>query len=289
MFKLKATLSHYSVSSRLIILIGTTLFFAFFGLTLWTIIFHNNTSDISAQKWLQFFESIGMFVLPPFLMAYLWSEKPFTFLSLSKKPNWITLIYVGLFMLFIIPFINLLSEINHQMVLPKVFSGIEVWMKSMEAQATQITEKLLNVKSLKGLLGNVFLIALIPAFGEELFFRGTIQNVLKTNNKATIAIWVTAIIFSAIHFQFYGFIPRMLMGAFFGYLLFWSDSLWLPVLAHFINNATAIIYYYLKQNGFKMPDIDTIGTGNTWWLGVSCGVMAVFFVLLLKKEIQSKK
>jgi len=145
----------------------------------------------------------------------------------------------------------------------------------------KLTELLLNVHTLATLVFNVFLIAVIPALGEELFFRGAVQGILRQKMNVKVAIWITAILFSAIHMQFYGFFPRMLLGAFFGYLLFWSENLWLPIVAHFTNNGIAIIFYYLKNNGYKVQDIDTIGTGYTLWLGglsIFLGILGFFLL-----------
>ena len=137
-----------------------------------------------------------------------------------------------------------------------------------------------------GLIFNIILIAIIPALGEELFFRGALQGVMKAWKGAKLAIWITAIIFSAIHLQFYGFVPRMLLGAFFGYLLFWSENIWLPIIAHFVNNVLAVIFYYFKFNGYQVPDIDTIGTGNTLWLGIASGALAIFGFFQIRKRFR---
>ena len=102
-----------------------------------------------------------------------------------------------------------------------------------------------------------------------------------------MAIWLAAFIFSAIHFQFYGFVPRFLLGAFFGYLLVWSGNLWLPVLAHFTNNAVAIVFYYLKNNGFHVFDIDTLGTGNTLWIGYVSGLLTLIMIFLFRAKCRT--
>ena len=177
---------------------------------------------------------------------------------------------------------------NQQLVLPKIFAGIETQLKATELQLAKFTEQMLSVRTIGALAFNIFLIAIIPAFGEELFFRAAIQGIFRQKMSARIAIWSTAIIFSAIHMQFYGFFPRMFIGAFFGYLLFWSESLWFPIVAHFSNNVLAVLFYYLKYNGYKVPDIDTIGTGSTLWLGILSIVLAFFGLFWLKSKFQIK-
>lgn len=284
MSKLKGILAQSGAASQLLVLMSFTCFLTISGMIIWTVFMHGNLSDISSMKWLQLIQSVGMFVLPPIGLAYLCSVKPVAFLHFNKKINWIDLLLVVLIMLLVIPFINLVGDLNRQVVLPKIFLGIETWMKTSEEQAAVFTEKLLNVHEIQSLIFNMFLIALIPAMGEELFFRGAVQGVLHRKFNAKIAIWITAIVFSAIHLQFYGFIPRMLLGAFFGYLLFWSENMWLPILAHFTNNVIAVIFYYLKNNGCKLPDLDAVGTGNTWWLGVASGALAIFGFFYLKNR-----
>jgi membrane protease YdiL (CAAX protease family) len=93
---------------------------------------------------------------------------------------------------------------------------------------------------------NVFVVAVMPSIGEELIFRGVIQKVFSNIFRSGhLAIWMTAFVFSAIHFQFYGFIPRFILGLIFGYLFFWSGKLWLPIITHFVNNAVPTIGAYI--------------------------------------------
>ena len=254
------------------------------GFIVWTA-FHGDIKNIQSMKWLQLIESTGMFVLPPLAMAWLWSEKPLEYLHLDSKITIKTALMVVTIMIVAIPFINSLGEINHRLVLPHQLSGLEKWMKSSEAAATEMTEKLLNTHSISGLIFNIVLISMIPALGEELFFRGAMQGLFTEWKNARWAIWVGAIVFSAIHLQFYGFVPRMLLGAFFGYLVLWSGSIWPAILAHFVNNVMAVIFYYFKDNGYQLPDIDTVGTGSGWWLGMASGAVTVFFIFRMKKNI----
>jgi len=285
MENLKGSFEQSGVFVKLFILLAITLVFTLMIMPVISLMTFSNPTDIGFLKMSQLILSIGVFVLPPFFLAFLISVKPFRFLSLEKnKKNLLDIILVVLFMIIIIPFINLLGDWNHQIVLPKFLSGFEDWMKISEDQATQLTEKFLNVRNIQGLLFNIFLISVLPAIGEELYFRGSLQGILQQWKGIRISIWITAIIFSTIHFQFYGFVPRMLMGAFFGYLLFWSENMWLPIVAHFTNNVLAIIFYYLKFNGFKVPDIDSIGIGNTMWIGLVSGAIGIFCIYQFKRR-----
>ncbi len=288
MNKYKGILNQSGIAVRYLLLVGLAALFAIMGMALWTFLSGGNAADINLIKLLQFIQSLAVFVLPPLVAAFFLSTRPFEFLQLNRKPGFVNTGTVFLFMILIIPCVNLISAINHQLVLPESLGWLENWMKTSESQTTQLTERLLNVNSLSGLVLNLLIIAIMPALGEELFFRGAIQRFITSRVGAGAAIWIAAIIFSTIHFQFYGFVPRLLLGAFFGYLLVWSGSLWLPILAHFINNALAVIFYYLKFNGFMDSgfDIDTIGTGDTLWVGVLSSCLAIAGVVMIKRKMR---
>ncbi len=207
--------------------------------------------------------SIGTFILPPLLLAWLFHQSPSVFLSLDKKASALASVMVTLMLLIAIPFINHLGEMNSYFHLPSFMKGLEEWMRTSEAQAAKITEAFLVMNTPGDLVFNLFMIALIPAIGEELLFRGLVQNIFAgwLKNKH-VAVWLSAILFSAMHMQFYGFIPRLLLGAMLGYLLVWSGSLYLPILAHFINNAAAVIFTYTYQNKLSTFNADTVGVGG---------------------------
>jgi len=100
------------------------------------------------------------------------------------------------------------------------------------------------------MLFNIFMIAIVAAIGEELIFRGVIQKIFaRWTGNIHLAIIITGFLFSLIHLQFYGFFPRWLLGVMFGYLMVWSGTLWLPIFAHFVNNAVAVLVSYLIHKG----------------------------------------
>ena len=289
MSNLKGSYEFSGVFTKAVLLLLVTLFFTLLLSPIIALLTNAHPTDIGALKLSQLLLSIGVIVLPPFVLAYLISLNPFVFLHLEKKTNWLDTFCVVFFMILIIPFINLLGDLNHHLVLPKIFAGLETLMRDSEEQATQLTEKFLNTHTIQGLFFNIFLIAIIPAIGEELYFRGALQGVIHQRIGITKSIWITAIIFSTIHFQFYGFLPRMLMGALFGYLIFWSDNIWLPIIGHFTNNAIAVTFYYLKLNGYKQPDVDAIGFGNTLWIGLLSAVITLVGFLWLKGHFAKLK
>lgn len=281
---IKGIFKDSGVLAKLLQLIAVFVFVMIATLLVTVLVTTGDMNDMSNVKVMQLIQSFGLFVIPPFVMASLWSNNAFEFLRLKSTLRWTTVLYVVAFMLVAIPFINMLSWLNQQIILPEALSEIEKMMQSSEVQIAEITEKMLNVSTLGALLFNMFLVAVVPALGEELFFRGTIQRLLSDWKGALFAIWITAFVFSAIHMQFYGFLPRMLLGAFLGYLLLWSGSLWLPIIAHFVNNSVAVVFYYLKFNGVKVIDVETIGTDDTLWLGIVSGIVCVFLGFLIRKN-----
>ncbi len=243
----------------------------------WMIIWGGSQSTESL-KWLQFMQTTATFLLPPILCAWLWDEehKPFRWLKMDVPVQWQNILLAVVIMVCAVPGINLLADLNSRVELPKSLEFIEQILKSQEEAAAALTERFLQADNIGGLLLNIGLMALLPAFSEELSFRGTLQQIIykdqngkEQSTKVHLAIWITAFIFSAIHMQFYGFVPRMLLGAMFGYVFVWSGSLWVPITMHFVNNGLAVLVYYLMGESENTKNIaDTLGAGDTWYLGV---------------------
>ena len=248
--------------------------------------------SVNELKWVQLIQTAALFLLPPFLMAFLWAKQPLEWLKLKSETRGYGLWAIFL-MLMALPAINLVGYFNQQMSLPAFLEPLEQWMKTAEANAAHLTEQFLSVTTFDGLIINILLMALLPAVAEELTFRGVLQNLFevkdetlkKKGNRVHIAIWCSAILFSAIHMQFYGFLPRMLMGALFGYALVWTGSLWIPILMHFTNNAMAVILYFLAiRSGWDMDKVDTIGTNDTLWLGVVSLVLTIIGIYAFRRS-----
>jgi len=241
----------------------------------------SNPKSISVLKFFQTVQSIGVFIIPPFIIAWFLHDKPSVFLQYDKKPDFISILFVIVIILFANPFINFLTEINSKLSFPEWMNSVDLWMHNSENQANQITEAFLSTTSITTLLTNLAMIAILPALGEELLFRGIVQQLFKKKfRNAHAAIWISAAIFSALHMQFFGFLPRLVLGAMFGYMLEWSGTLWLPIIAHFVNNATAVIAYFLMQKGVIGSDIDKTGTssdGSSYMVIASVIFLFIFF------------
>ena len=243
--------------------------------------------SLGVLKYFQVVQSIGLFVVPPFVIAWLYHGNIGEYLMLDKTTSFPNYLYATLVVLLLIPLINFIGEINSQMKLPESFSGIESWMKTMEESAELLVKKFMKVEHISGLLFNIFMIAILPALGEELMFRGVIQRIFSgwTKNYHW-GIWITAFLFSAMHMQFYGFLPRMALGAMFGYLLVWTGTMWVPILAHFVNNAMGVLGYFLINKKVISGDIEEWGTGSEQipLLLFSIGSVGLLLFLIYRNE-----
>jgi membrane protease YdiL (CAAX protease family) len=236
---------------------------------------------LNATKFLQLLNAIGLFIIPSLLFAYLIHKNGTNYLKLNRGCNVVLLLIIPLLMMASQPIINLTAEMNKHLKLPEFLKSIEIWMQRSENNAEVITKAFLAGTNINTYLFNLFLIAVIPAIGEELMFRGVFQRILNDWTKNIhIAIWISAILFSAMHMQFYGFLPRMLMGALFGYLFYWSGSIWIPILAHFINNTLAVSLHFLMNRGYNIDYLEEIGTGNNALFFVACSAVIIILLLL---------
>ena len=262
-----------------------------FGLESFSSIVNSTVSmdenNIPFLKYIQVVQSIGLFIIPSLILAYLFGGQISEYLKTNKTPQLRSAIVAIAIILVSSPMINMLAELNSKLALPEFLSGLENWMRSSEDSANEITQLFLKTDSIWGLLFNIFMIGIIPAIGEELLFRGIIQRIFTDWTKNYHwGIWISAILFSALHLQFYGFIPRAILGAIFGYMLVWSGNLWFPIIAHFVNNSTAVIAYYLYNGGTISVDPDKIGTGSEYQIAgiISTIIVAVLFWNFYKLE-----
>ena len=263
-----------------IILISTLI-----GLALSAVFVFNGDTGIKIGQGIN---SIFMFIIPPFVYYYLTHKEhrmqELGFRSLTP-PWWLILIGVGL-MFVSLPVTNQLTAWNEGMSLGKSLNWIEDWIKSLEETAKAATEKMLNVDTIGGLLLNMIVIALIPAIGEEMTFRGVLQQSLARKMNPHLAILLSAAIFSFIHFQFYGFLPRMFLGVLLGYMFYITGSLWTSILMHFLNNGTAVVLYYLNNKSVIDIDVEHFGTMNGWVVALGAVVTTALILWSWRKAKQ---
>lgn len=252
------------------------------------VFFGCNPSGLNTLRFMQISAQIFTFVVPPILYALLVKENPIKSLGLKKSTGlWLL---IGLLMIYaIMPLNSVFAEWNAGLKLPESMSKIEELMKSLQDSATEIMEKFVNVNNISGLIINLFMIAGLAALGEELLFRSVIQtSLIKICKNAHVGIFIASAIFSFIHFEFYGFIPRLVLGLLLGYMFYYSQSIWIPMAMHFANNGTMVVLYYLNNIGVTNIDVEQFGETNIPVLIVSIIVMIALFYFSIKYSNKEK-
>lgn len=173
---------------------------------------------------------------------------------------------------------SLFIEWNASIVFPEFLKEFGAWAREREDLAAELTRFFTTFDSTGEFLFGLVVIGLLPAVGEELVFRGMVQPELyRATGNPHAAIWISAILFSAFHMQFFGFVPRMFLGALFGYLYVWSGNLWMPMIAHFVNNGFSVWMIYLYQTGTITIDMES-EEAAPWPLAAG---LAIVFISLL--------
>ncbi len=228
---------------------------------------------------LQGMSSIGGFIIAPLIFYYSIVKGNFKEDFIDFPANTLNIIIATLVITFSFMVVDtVFIEWNAGITLPEYFSGIEQWAQQMEEKMQVLTEYLTDFESTGYFVVAIVFIAVVPGIGEEILFRGFLQNILKRifkNDHA--AVWAAAILFSAIHFQFYGFVPRMLLGALFGYLYLWTGNLLVPILAHFFNNSLSLFALYFYQKGKLDIDVESTEALPTVYIII----FSVLFVITL--------
>ena len=255
--------------------------------------------SVMALKMAQLVQSLLVFVVPALLAVWCWSRRPAEWLRLRAVGNgWVYAIVVVL-MIVAQPGINMLATWNEGIRLPAFMSEIEQYFQDMEASARELTEMLAAAPTIGTMLLNLVVLAAVPAIGEELSFRGVLLGLIdgdttrgariSPSRRTHIAVWVVGIIFSLIHFQFYGFIPRMLLGVVLGYLLVWTGSLWVPMVAHFTNNALVVLLYFAEEHfAINSESLESFGTGTTSWAGWLSLLLSLLLLWLVRNAVQTQ-
>jgi membrane protease YdiL (CAAX protease family) len=248
--------------------------------------------NLDMIKMVQIISSIGMFVIPALIYAKLQNRDWLGYLKFIPVPVYLVLLTIVI-MFAASPALEYTTLLNKGMKLPTFLKEVEAWMLQQELEMEFLTKKFIVMNSFSALLVNLLMLAIIPAFGEELIFRGGFQPIFtRWFRNYHVAIWLTAIIFSSIHFQFYGFFPRMFLGALFGYLFVWSGSLWLPILGHFLNNALAVFTaFWYQQQGLSIDKMFESEPSSPALISISLIIFIVsirYFYRYTQKLIENK-
>jgi len=216
-------------------------------------------------------QHVLLFILPALGTAWLFERHQYgRALSLDRIPHPRLFLAGVLFLLASLPLVNLSFHLNEMIPLPD-------WALSMESDARATLERILTMPDIWTLFANLVVIAILPGLGEELIFRGVIQKHLGGIMRSPAAgIWLTAVFFSAIHLQFEGFLPRLVLGLVLGYLFHWTRSLWIPVAVHAFNNGLQVVLLY--ATGMPIDEFDQQSTDALAWWTAPVGCLLMFLV-----------
>ena len=250
-------------------------------------------TNIGLLKFLQVLYSIGLFLVPAILSGFLIQRNTWKYLKADRVSSYWIIILVIAVMVVSIPWINFTSFLNERLSLPERWGDLMERIRENDENSWDLMKAYLQTDNIGGLLINIFMVALIPALGEEFLFRGMVQRIFSEwFRNEHMAVWMAALLFSLMHYQFLGFFPRVMLGALFGYLFIWTGSIWMAVLAHFINNAVAVIYYYIFYQGTLETEPDHIGMEENAVLMILASVMLTILLLAVihqqrKESVQS--
>lgn len=239
-------------------------------------------------------QNILVFIFPALCLAYIVSKRPIDYLRADRGISYRWLFAIPILYIASAPFISQLALWNADFHFPESMAGFEKSLREMEETAAKLTNVLLDDSSVTGLVTGILVVGILTGIGEETFFRAGIQRALTACNvNRHVAIWTTAIIFSAVHFQFYGFLPRIVIGAILGYLYYYSGSLWVPAAAHAFNNSLVVIDKWMTSRGISSIDMgnyDMVRDALPWMAIVSLLLtMALARYYFRKPEIEWRR
>lgn len=231
-------------------------------------------------------QNILAFILPAFLTLKLAYANPVQAAGLDERSYGRQ--YVGAFLLYLVGLaaMNQIVYWNANITFPQSLQPLWLKLKELEDLNAAFANTILSGAGVGDLITSVLVVGLLTGFSEELFFRGALQTIFmrgKWNHH--VAIWTTAFIFSAIHFQFFGFVPRLLLGAWFGYLFYWTRSIWVSAATHALNNSLVAVVAWLSAAGIVDYDFNDFGVSTTGFPFLALGSALIFggMLYLLKR------
>ncbi|MCL6523605.1 MAG: CPBP family intramembrane metalloprotease [Thermoflavifilum sp.] len=243
----------------------------------------NDPHSLNLLKTLQSLSSLMIFLLPAVSFAWIADTTPLQWMGLRRRFSAEQLILVIAVMVASLPFIGLLGQWNEHIHFGGKLHGLETWIRNTEKMAEQQTRFLLTTHGFNDYLVNLLMVAVLPGICEEAFFRGVLQKLLiRWSGRVATGVILTAMIFSFLHFQFLGFLPRFVLGIILGYVYVLTGSLWLAMVGHFINNGIDVTLMYLYQ--IKWVKTDPMGeTEVSLWAGLLSGIIVVILFIWLNR------
>ncbi len=291
--------ANISNGGKLVFLLGLVIVFAItfssLGLLIGKWYLHVDLSQLAALisqpegkalKFALFFQllsQIGIFIIPALVFGLFVASSPWNYLKMDRKVSGVSLGIILLAVYAVLPFVNYLTDLNHGL---HIAPALDEWIRAKEAQAQLMTEAFLKTDTISGLMINLVIMAVIPALGEEMLFRGVLQRLfVAITRNVHVGIVITAFLFSAFHMQFLGFLPRFTLGIMLGYAFVITNSLWAAIWLHFVNNASSVVVYYLHHIGYLKISMEHFGeTQNSVYIIGSIAMTIWLFVMMYNRE-----
>ena len=282
--------SSWSQFALFLMLLGVNMivFTTFAGVTADFLVGSVDLSSVPVSRYINTLSQIGIFGFTAYGFAFFVNrQSPFSYLQVNKVVGMSVSLILMLGYVVSIPAMSWLIEWNEGLKLPESLSSIEFWMRENEIKNATTADRLLSGTGINTLLINLLVMGLVPAICEELLFRGALLGWLKKSLKNIhVAVFLSAFIFSAIHMQFFGFFPRLLLGLYLGYLCVWTGSIWGSVIVHFINNIIIVITAYLYHTEIISTHYKDFGSveNNYMLIFVSVVLTGICIYFLYKKR-----
>lgn len=238
-------------------------------------------ASTKAMRIITVLQDVVAFIAPALLTALMVTRQPSTLLCIDHRPPLNPTLIGICTLLCSIPAMNYVIWLNTNFPLP---ANLHDALMAMEENANAAIESLMGEHTVANLIMSVLIVGIFAGLSEEILFRGGLQRLLVTGGvNHHLAIWSTAFFFSLLHMQFFGFVPRMLLGAFFGYMLFWTGSLWVPIILHALNNTVYVVAEWLNYGSENKSAIDSIGSGSDIVLVVISAVLTVVGIKIIRR------
>lgn len=256
-------------------------------LVLLGLVYGGDTASIGYLRVTIILQDLFVILLPAYLVFHFSFEQPWKSLGFVKGNNLlILLLYALLIFIVSLPSISVLARWNELISFPSSLSKLETMFREMEDSALAVTDRFLAAKSRWELLLNLGLMAVLAGFVEEVFFRGALQKLIhRWFSNGHVAVWSAAFIFSLIHLQFYGFFPRVLMGAILGYLYLYSGNIWVPIFAHFANNASVVLNNYFLSDTEIYDKMENLELNWAAWFVM---LISLYFTAVLLRKMKQQ-
>ena len=285
--------SHQELKTNLSPLTGIGLFFCLFILMFIIVAFASQllmtkmSNAVVAIRIATLLQDVLAFMLPAIVTAMLMTRLPARFLFVEIAPRlWPLLIAIAT-LFASMPWMNAVIDWNDSITFPKELSELEKILRETEQSTSDVVNSMLAGASAGSMILSVCIVGLLAGLSEELFFRGALLRLFTlTRINIHVAVWGVAVLFSLMHLQFFGFVPRMLLGAFFGYLVVWSRCLWIPIVVHIVNNSSVVVIQWLEENSNTATAATAVSEQMThhWALIIASLVLTAGGIWLFRKN-----